>query len=133
MQLQKDGGRTAECRELTADIFKFLAQGVVKSNEWRKERVRQDLVPMYKSLCDRQASANKLFGEKLQKEIKHLKETNALFFTCTYFSTLRHKFLTESYNNNTFNFQKILAEKDPERLINVSKFVSVILRDTSKR
>ena len=33
------------------------------------------------------------------------------FFTCTYFSTLRHKFLTESYNNNTFNFQKILAEK----------------------
>ena len=78
MQLQKDGGKIAECRELTTDIFKILAQGVVKSNEWRKERVRQDLVPMYKSLCDRETSVNKLFGDKLQEEIKHLKETKTM-------------------------------------------------------
>ena len=50
MQLQKDGGKIAECQELTTDIFKILAQGVVKSNEWRKEKVRQISFPCT-SLC----------------------------------------------------------------------------------
>ena len=68
-QLQEDGARIAESREITTNIFKLLAHGIVKSNEWKKERVRQYLVFMYKSLCDRETSATKLLVEKLQEEI----------------------------------------------------------------
>ena len=71
--VRKEGNK--ETRELEADTFKILTQGIVTSNENRREKIKQNLLPNYRKLCDNPPSATKLFGDKLEEDIKKMKES----------------------------------------------------------
>lgn len=75
MQHFKMGGEKQEARELVGDIYKALIQGYVDSNDSRREKIRNDVLPQYKKLCEEPSSSNKLFGDKLEESIKKMKET----------------------------------------------------------
>ena len=74
MQIVKKEGNK-ETRELVADTFKILTQGIVISNENRREKIKKNLLPNYRKLCDNPPSATKLFGDKLEEDIKKMKES----------------------------------------------------------
>jgi len=63
--------------ELAGDTFKILAHTIVQSNELRTEKLKQDLLPEYWSLCSNKPSATKLFGDKLAEDIEALKESKS--------------------------------------------------------
>ena len=71
--VRKEGNK--ETRELVADTFKILMQGIVTSNENRREKIKKNLLPNYRKLCDNPPSATKLFGDKLEEDIKKMKES----------------------------------------------------------
>ncbi|XP_060563138.1 uncharacterized protein LOC132722632 [Ruditapes philippinarum] len=96
MQNLKEKGPASEARDLAADTFKILAYGINQSNDARREKIKKDLLPSYKPLCNQPSSATKLFGDKLQEEIKHLKETK------TNLTSTRQPFLSKKgggFNN----------------------------------
>ena len=49
-------------------------------------------------------------------------------FSCPYFKALWQTFIPENYSNNTFNFNMLLNESDKNKLTNLSKFVSSIMK-----
>ena len=71
--VRKEGNK--ETRELVADTFKILTQGIVTSNENRREKIKKNLLPNYRKLCDNPPSATKFFGDKLEEDIKKMKES----------------------------------------------------------
>ena len=75
MQVMKGKPVSQEIKELAGDTLKILAQAVVQSNEARGEKIKRDLLPAYKPLCGNKPSATRLFGDKLQDDIKALKES----------------------------------------------------------
>ena len=62
--VKKEGNK--ETRELVADTFKILTQGIVTSNDKRREKIKKNLLPNYRKFCDNPPSATKLFGDKLE-------------------------------------------------------------------
>lgn len=76
MQHLKQGGDSLTTKELVGDIYKVLVHTYVESNEARREKIRQELLPKYRKVCDEPASVTKLFGDKLEENIKKMKETS---------------------------------------------------------
>lgn len=100
--LKQPQPQIATVKDLVGDIFKCLAQTIVRSNENRMEKIKKDLLPIFKPLCDNTPSATNLFGDKLNENIKQLKENR------TSLTSNREPFLGKrgggSYNRNrTFN------------------------------
>lgn len=72
--LKQPQPQIATVKDLVGDIIKCLAQTIVRSNENRMEKIKKDLLPIFKPLCDNTPSATNLFGDKLNENIKQLKE-----------------------------------------------------------
>ncbi|WAQ99022.1 hypothetical protein MAR_023395 [Mya arenaria] len=66
-----------ENKELVGDVFKILAQRVVSSNENRRQKIKKQFTTGIQKLCDNPHSAAMLFGDKLEEDIKKMKETKA--------------------------------------------------------
>jgi len=92
-------------KEVAGDTFKILAHTIVQSNELRTEKLKQDLLPEYWSLCSNKPSATKLFGDKLAEDIEALKESKSNL-TSTAMTTKKPLFSSwEGANNNYQSFQ----------------------------
>ena len=64
-------------KPLLGDIFKILTHAVVKCNEARANRIKNELQPQFRSLVDNTPSSTKLFGDKLPDDIRNLKEARS--------------------------------------------------------
>jgi hypothetical protein len=72
MELLRGRPDLKEANNHLMDAFKILCLSVKSTNVARAERIRKDLQPKYKALCDIEASSSQLFGDTLQEAIKKL-------------------------------------------------------------
>ncbi len=59
---------------LVVDTFKIICDSITTTNQARRDNIKKELNPRFKSLCglDQPISATKLFGDKLQEDTKAL-------------------------------------------------------------
>ncbi|MES9881026.1 MAG: hypothetical protein ABW185_09115, partial [Sedimenticola sp.] len=70
-------------KPLLIDTFKLLGDMSTATNSIRRERIKKELLPKYKSLCseDQPPSATLLFGENFKDEVKQLNEAKQVVLT----------------------------------------------------
>lgn len=62
-------------RELLGDTFKMMVFNITSTNKSRKDKIIQDIHPVYRTICSKaKSSATKLFGDNLKEEAKVLTE-----------------------------------------------------------
>lgn len=62
-------------RELLGDTFKMMVYNITSTNKSRKEKIIQDIHPLYRNICSKaKASETKLYGNNLKEEAKFLTE-----------------------------------------------------------
>ena len=66
-----------DLKEMVGDAFKLLSNAMSTTNKSRIERIKKDIAPMYRSICGNEPSATKLFGDRLQEQIKSIKENKS--------------------------------------------------------
>ncbi|XP_060553557.1 uncharacterized protein LOC132714668 isoform X2 [Ruditapes philippinarum] len=75
LDLLKSKGSQEDITSCLMDTFKILCLTFKATNTSRIERIRKDIQPQFKAICDNESSATKLFGDNLQETVKKL-ETN---------------------------------------------------------
>lgn len=83
MHHMRHKGDAQTALELVGDIFKILTNGYVEANNARRDKIKNDLLPKYKQLCEEPASETKLFGDNLEDKVKKMKETTTTLTTTT--------------------------------------------------
>ena len=63
------------------DTFKKLCLTIKSNIAGRQERIKKELEPRYKELCNQIATPNKLFSDNLQENIKKLEGTKTSLTT----------------------------------------------------
>ena len=76
---QKDQQKTAI--GFVTDAYKMLGLTVKQTTHARRERIRKELQPQFRSICEQEASPKHLFGENLAEAIKKLQGTKTLTTT----------------------------------------------------
>ena len=61
-----------QLKELITDVFKILSLSVTNNHEIRREKIKKELDPKYKGICNKEASTTKLFEYQLQETIKSM-------------------------------------------------------------
>ena len=77
-------------KELITDAFKILSLSVTNNHEIRREKIKKELDPKYKGICNKEASTTKLFGDQLQESIKTMGSSK---FNLTLHQSSRKSFL----------------------------------------
>lgn len=77
-------------KELITDAFKILSLSVTSNHEMRREKIKKELDPKYKGICNKEASTTKLFGDQLQETIKTMGSSK---FNLTLHQSSRKSFL----------------------------------------
>ena len=70
--LKKD--KNTELTALVGDAFKIIAHGLTSTTNLRRETIKKEIQPLYKPACRQDASATLLFGDKMEDEMKKLKD-----------------------------------------------------------
>ena len=63
------------------DAFKMLCLTIKSNIAGRRERIKKELEPRFKALCNQEATPNKLFRDNLQENIKKLEGTKTSLTT----------------------------------------------------
>ena len=105
-----------ELRELITDAFKILTLEVTNNHEIRREKIKKELEPKYRGICNKDTSTTKLFGDQLQDAIKAMGDSK---FNLTLHQSAKRSFLRRRggaktfprnqnghRNNNSYNNQK---------------------------
>lgn len=82
-ELKKDG--KPKMKSLIGDAFKTLTNAIVTTFQVRRYKIKKELLPSYRPLCKAAASATHLFGDKMDEEIKQLKEKKQQLSTKKHF------------------------------------------------
>ena len=64
-----------QATEYVMDTFKILSLNIKITNANRTERIKKELRPKYRSLCQNEPSATHLFGDNFQEAAKKLEGT----------------------------------------------------------
>ncbi|XP_060579176.1 uncharacterized protein LOC132736112 [Ruditapes philippinarum] len=75
LDLLKTKGSQEDITNCLMDTFKILCLTFKATNTSRGERIRRDIQPQFKAICDIEPSATQLFGDNLQETLKKLKTT----------------------------------------------------------
>lgn len=75
LDLIRSKGSQEDVTNYLMDTFKILCLTFKATSTSRAERIRRDIQPQFKAICDNEPSATKLFGDNLQEMVKKL-ETN---------------------------------------------------------
>ena len=67
-------------KTVIGDTFKILCQNVIRTNSDRRDCIKNELQPKFRSICDTPASATGLFGDTLSEDLKKL-DTRTLHIT----------------------------------------------------
>lgn len=65
-------------KELLGDTFKILSNAIIATSKLRREKIKKELLPVYRPLCNAEPSATQLFGDKMEDELKKIKETKQI-------------------------------------------------------
>ncbi|MCG7883186.1 MAG: hypothetical protein JAY96_16525 [Candidatus Thiodiazotropha endolucinida] len=76
--------------ELVTDSFKILTHEVTNNHEVRRDKIKKELEPKYRGICNKETSTTKLFGDQLQETIKALGDSK---FNLTLHQSSRKSFL----------------------------------------
>ena len=79
-----------ELRELITDAFKILTLEVTNNHEIRREKIKKELEPKYRGICNKDTSTTKLFGDQLQDAIKAMGDSK---FNLTFHQSAKRSFL----------------------------------------
>ncbi|XP_060600952.1 uncharacterized protein LOC132754353 [Ruditapes philippinarum] len=79
-ELKTDG--RPKMKELIGDTFKLLNNAFVTTSQMRRDRIKKELLPLYRPICSANQSATHLFGDKVDEELKKLRD-NKQQLTCT--------------------------------------------------
>ncbi|XP_060571949.1 uncharacterized protein LOC132730111 [Ruditapes philippinarum] len=79
-ELKTDG--RPKMKELIGDTFKLLTNAFVTTSQMRRDRIKKELLPLYRPICSANQSATHLFGDKVDEELKKLRD-NKQQLTCT--------------------------------------------------
>lgn len=79
-----------ELQELVTDSFKILTLEVTNNHDVRRERIKKELEPKYRGICNKETSTTKLFGDQLQEAIKALGDSK---FSLTLHQSSKKAFL----------------------------------------
>lgn len=73
----------SKVKQYMADSFKFLSYSVIETNTQRRESIKKEVFPKFKSLCkaEHPMSATNLFGENLGEELKKLDTSKVVKMT----------------------------------------------------
>ena len=74
MDILKTQGHS-QVRELVNDTFKILTNAISGTTQARRERIKKELLPIYRPVGKMEPSATLLFGDKMEDEIKKMKDT----------------------------------------------------------
>jgi len=67
-------GKNTELTALVCDAFKIIAHGLTSNTNLRRESIKKEIQPLYKPACRQDAPAMLLFGDKMELEMKRLKD-----------------------------------------------------------
>lgn len=76
--------------ELVTDSFKILTLEVTNNHEVRRDKIKKELEPKYRGICNKETSTTKLFGDQLQEAVKALGDSK---FNLTLHQSSRKAFL----------------------------------------
>lgn len=71
-ELKKEGH--PKMKELIGDTFKLLTNAFVTTSQVRRDRIRKELLPLYRSVCKAEPSTAHLFGDKVEEELKKVRD-----------------------------------------------------------
>jgi len=71
--LQK--GDSSTVRENIGDAFKLLTTAMATTTQMRQEKIKRDMLPIFRPICSCAPSPTQLFGDKIEDEIKKCKES----------------------------------------------------------
>ena len=95
LELMPQNKVPSQITELIMDAFKILSLRVKLTNQHRLDKVKKELLPKYKSLCDDGPSATNLMGDNFQEQAKKLEGTKHNLT-----STMSHSFLGKRGGDN---------------------------------
>jgi len=67
-------GDSSTVRESIGDAFKLLTTAMATITQMRQEKIKRDMLPIFRPICNCAPSPTQLFGDKIEDEIKICKE-----------------------------------------------------------